>query len=133
MSVVTFNSNQSWPKQTQCDINLDDHVSTQSNVSSLTNELANESRISRSAPPSPTPIRSTNTNTKKRNLPWHKPWSKMNNDEQINIIDVLTRIINDEMGLREQLEIIRILNPDVKLLPTDTQFVIGKTFPFETK
>ncbi len=29
------------------------------------------------------------------------------------------------MGLREQLEIIRILNPDTKLKPTDTQFVIG--------
>jgi hypothetical protein len=127
MSVVTFDSNTSWEKQTYCDINLDDGTAN-SNVSSLTNELANESRISRSAPPSPTPLRSggPGNSTKKRNLQWHKAWTRMNNEEQVNIVENLTRIINDDMGLREQLEVIRILNTDAKLLPTDRQFIIGK-------
>ncbi|CAM6000208.1 unnamed protein product [Sphagnum balticum] len=49
----------------------------------------------------------------------------MDDEERSRTVEVLTRIINDEMGLREQLEIIRILNPDTKLKPTDTQFVIG--------
>lgn len=50
----------------------------------------------------------------------------MDDDEHSKTIKALTRIINDEMGLREQLEIIRILNPDIKLKPNDTQFIIGK-------
>ena len=50
----------------------------------------------------------------------------MDDEERTKTVKGLTRIINDEMGLREQLEIIRILNPDTKLKPTDTQFVIGK-------
>jgi hypothetical protein len=131
MSVVTFDSTTSWSKQTHCDINLDDGM-TNSNVSSLTNELANESRISRSAPPSPTPLRngSGGNPAKKRNLPWHKAWTRMNNEEQMTIVETLTRIVNDEMGLREQLEIIRILNTDAKLLPTDRQFIIGTSRRF---
>lgn len=50
----------------------------------------------------------------------------MDDDEHSKTVKALTKIINDEMGLREQLEIIRILNPDTKLKPTDTQFIIGK-------
>lgn len=113
MSLVTFE-----PKMTQCDINLDD-FSAMSNVSTdITND---ESRTTRSAPPSPTPAR------KKRQSSWpsNKAWSKMSSEEHISAVECLTRIINDEMGLREQLEIIRIITPDKKLLPTDTQFVIG--------
>ena len=49
----------------------------------------------------------------------------MTEDEQSKAVEYLTRIINDEMGLREQLEIIRILNTETKLKPTDTQFIIG--------
>ncbi len=50
----------------------------------------------------------------------------MADDERCRTVDLLTKIVNDEMGLREQLEIIRILNPDAHLKRTDTQFVIGK-------
>ena len=50
----------------------------------------------------------------------------MDNEEQSKIVEFLTKIINDEMGFREQLEIIRILNADVKLKPADTQFIIGE-------
>lgn len=56
----------------------------------------------------------------------------MSVEEQSDAVKTLIRIINDEMGLREQLEIIRILNPDVKFKPTDTQFKIGKTFRINT-
>lgn len=49
----------------------------------------------------------------------------MDDLERSKAVDCLTRIINDDMGLREQLEIIRILNPDAKLKPTDKQFAIG--------
>ncbi len=52
--------------------------------------------------------------------------NKMDDDERSRTIEFLTKIINDEMGLREQLEIIRILNPDAKLKRTDTQFIIGE-------
>lgn len=54
--------------------------------------------------------------------------NKMNEYERSEAVDCLTKIINDEMGLREQLEIIRILNPDAKLKPTDKQFIIGNSF-----
>jgi hypothetical protein len=50
----------------------------------------------------------------------------MSIEEHTNAVECLTGIVNDEMGLREQLEIIRIINPDTKLSPTDTQFVIGR-------
>jgi len=59
----------------------------------------------------------------------------MEENERSKAVDCLTKIINDEMGLREQLEIIRILNPDAKLRPTDKQFVIGRLslIKFKTK
>ena len=60
----------------------------------------------------------------------------MDEQERCRTVDSLTKIVNDEMGLREQLEIIRIINPDARLKRTDTQFVIGNThnlmFTFET-
>jgi hypothetical protein len=124
MSVVALDSVSSGPKHTQCDINLD-NTSTTSNVSTdITNS---ESRTTRSAPPSPTPVRKKKSF---QNVPWNKAWSKMTNDEHTNAVECLTRIVNDEMGLREQLEIIRIINPDTKLSPSDTQFVIGKLNSF---
>lgn len=112
MSLVTFE-----PKMSQCDFNLDD-FSAMSNVSA--ERSSEESRTTRSAPPSPTQAR------KKRTSSWpsNKAWSKMSSEEHISAVECLTRIINDEMGLREQLEIIRIISPDKKLLPSDTQFVM---------
>jgi hypothetical protein len=50
----------------------------------------------------------------------------MNDDERCMITNYLTKTINNEMGRREQLEIIRILNPDAKLCLGDTQYVFGK-------
>ena len=67
MSIVALDSTALCSKHTQCDINLD-NTSTTSNVSTdITNA---ESRTTRSAPPSPKPVR------KKRiqNVPWNKAW-----------------------------------------------------------
>ncbi|CAF0760906.1 unnamed protein product [Brachionus calyciflorus] len=91
------------------------------NLSPCIDEM-NSERTTRSAPPSPTQQRKKQRPT--TNLPWNKAWNKMDDDERSKTVKALTRIINDEMGLREQLEIIRILNPDTKLKPTDTQFII---------
>jgi hypothetical protein len=51
----------------------------------------------------------------------------MDGDEHSKTVEYLTRVLNEEMALREQLDIIRILNPDMKFKSTDTQFVIGKS------
>ncbi|XP_013411787.1 protein FAM199X [Lingula anatina] len=54
----------------------------------------------------------------------NKPWSNMTSQEQISTIEELTRIISEEMGLREQIEVIRIISPNAQVSPTDTEFVI---------
>jgi len=37
-------------------------------------------------------------------------------------------IVSQKLGLHEQLEIIKIIDPDARLLPTDTEFFIGIYF-----
>lgn len=87
-------------------------------------------RTTRSAPPSPTPQNKKQRPTNNMQMWANKTWNKMDDLERSKAVDCLTRIINDDMGLREQLEIIRILNPDAKLKPTDKQFAIGSSIYF---
>ena len=49
----------------------------------------------------------------------------MDEEEHSKTVEYMTRIVNEEMALREQLDFIRILNPDMTYKSTDTQFVIG--------
>ena len=78
----------------------------------------------RSAPPSPKPQPKNRSNSNGRHLPT-KLWSKMTSHEQTAATEDLTRTINEQLGRREQLEIIRILQPDgPQLLPQQTQFVL---------
>ena len=49
----------------------------------------------------------------------------MSSDDQVDTVEYLTRVVSMSMGLQEQLEIIRIINPNARVLPTDTEFVIG--------
>lgn len=42
------------------------------------------------------------------------------------MIEDLSRVISNELGLREQLEVIRIINPSAEVSPTDKEFVIGQ-------
>ena len=46
--------------------------------------------------------------------------------DQVEAVETLTRVASLTMGLQEQIEIIRIINPMATVLPTDTEFEIGK-------
>jgi len=107
-----------------------DYFSELDDTRSLFQQLANSSSPlqapppQRSAPPSPKPQPKNRTNTNGKQLPT-KLWSKMTSHEQILATEDLTRIINEQLGRREQLEIIRILQPDgPQLLPHQTEFIL---------
>lgn len=51
-------------------------------------------------------------------------WSTLPDDEKTTVIEDLSRVISNELGLREQLEVIRIINPTAHVSPTDKEFVI---------
>ncbi|XP_052592486.1 protein FAM199X [Peromyscus californicus insignis] len=51
-------------------------------------------------------------------------WSAMTNDEQVEYIEYLSRKVSTEMGLREQLDIIKIIDPSAQISPTDSEFII---------
>ncbi|XP_029463446.1 protein FAM199X isoform X2 [Rhinatrema bivittatum] len=61
--------------------------------------------------------------SKHRNLD-ELPWSAMTNDEQVEYIEYLSRKVSTEMGLREQLDIIKIIDPTAQISPTDSEFII---------
>ncbi|KAI9515810.1 hypothetical protein NQZ68_022164 [Dissostichus eleginoides] len=52
------------------------------------------------------------------------PWSAMTNNEQVEYIEYLSRKVSTEMGLREQLDIIKIIDPCAQISPTDSEFII---------
>lgn len=39
-------------------------------------------------------------------------------------IEYLSRKVSTEMGLREQLDIIKIIDPNAQISPTDSEFII---------
>ena len=47
-------------------------------------------------------------------------------EDQVQAVEILTRVASVTMGLREQMDIIRIINPEATVLPTDTEFEIGR-------
>ena len=107
-----------------------DYFSELEDTRSLFQQLANSPSTlqapppRRSAPPSPKPQPKNRTSTNGRQLQT-KLWSKMTINEQTLATEELTRIINEQLGRREQLEIIRILQPDgPQLLPHQTEFVL---------
>ncbi|XP_068704725.1 protein FAM199X-like isoform X2 [Montipora foliosa] len=51
-------------------------------------------------------------------------WKKMSSDDQVQAVEILTRVASVTMGLKEQMDIIRIINPQATVLPTDTEFEI---------
>ncbi|KAL5007655.1 hypothetical protein ScPMuIL_016461 [Solemya velum] len=55
----------------------------------------------------------------------NRKWSKLSVNEQLAVIEHLSRLISSQLGLREQLEVIRLINPTAKVSPTDTEFVIN--------
>jgi len=51
-------------------------------------------------------------------------WSDLTYTEQVKIIEDLTQIVSSQMGLREQLNIIRIIDPSAVVSKTATEFAI---------
>ncbi|XP_028408576.1 uncharacterized protein LOC114531126 [Dendronephthya gigantea] len=51
-------------------------------------------------------------------------WKEMTSSQQRETIEHLTQIVSSTMGLREQLDVIRILNPKAVVSSTDTEFEI---------
>ncbi|GAB6028945.1 hypothetical protein CHUAL_004740 [Chamberlinius hualienensis] len=76
-----------------------------------------------SSPPSPKAKATKPTNP----LADNTLWSDMSVDEQQIAIEYLTNIISNELGLREQLDIIRIIQPSATVSPADTEYTIDVT------
>jgi hypothetical protein len=105
-----------------------DYFSELDDTRSLFQQFPNPSSLlpapQRSAPSSPKNRAKNRSNNHGRQLPT-KLWSKMTSDEQTSATEDLTRTINEQLGRREQLEIIRILQPDdPQLLPFQTEFIL---------
>lgn len=60
----------------------------------------------------------------KESMEFGLSWNKMSSDDQVEAVESLTRVASLTMGLREQMDIIRIINPEATVLPTDTEFEI---------
>lgn len=41
------------------------------------------------------------------------------------VVDQLSQRISRDLGIREQLEVVRIIDPKSRISPTDKQFLIG--------
>ena len=50
----------------------------------------------------------------------------MTRDERLETVEELSTTVTNDLGLREQLEVIRIINPLADLPTTDSEFYIGK-------
>ncbi|XP_066038134.1 protein FAM199X isoform X2 [Chamaea fasciata] len=51
-------------------------------------------------------------------------WSDSEFEWQVEYIEYLSRKVSTEMGLREQLDIIKIIDPTAQISPTDSEFII---------
>ncbi|XP_027038071.1 protein FAM199X-like [Pocillopora damicornis] len=60
----------------------------------------------------------------KNSMEFGLSWNKMSSDNQVEAVELLTRVASMTMGLREQMDIIKIINPEATVLPTDTEFEI---------
>lgn len=52
--------------------------------------------------------------------------NKMSSNNQMESIEYLTKVVSTTLGLREQLDVIRIISPEATVSATDTEFFIGK-------
>lgn len=75
--------------------------------------------------PSPSPNRKKcNSDKPKQNPHRTSKWSTLSLKEKTETLEHLMETVSEKLGLREQLEIIKIINPNARLLPTDTEFFI---------
>lgn len=54
----------------------------------------------------------------------NKKWSKMTRDERLETVEELSSTVTNSLGLREQLEVIRIINPLADTSTTESEFFI---------
>lgn len=62
-----------------------------------------------------------------------KKWNDLNENEKVVIVDQISQSISRNLGLREQLEVIKIINPKSSVSSTDRQFLIDITNMTEEK
>lgn len=60
-------------------------------------------------------------------------WSRSISKESLETLEALTQIISCKMGLREQLEVIRIINPTAVITSTEKEFTIDLKYLDEVK
>lgn len=51
-------------------------------------------------------------------------WCNMSENDRVSLVEDLSNVISGELGLREQLEVIRIINPTAQISSTDKEFII---------
>ena len=51
--------------------------------------------------------------------------SSFTSSQQTAVLELVMDSVSQKLGLREQLDIINIINPNAQLSPTDTEFFIG--------
>lgn len=51
-------------------------------------------------------------------------WSSFSANEKTAVLEDLMETVSEKLGLREQLDIIKIIDPGARLMPTDTEFFI---------
>lgn len=78
------------------------------NIKSNRKKLKNEIKIS---------------NKNKKDLSFGK-WSTLSGSQQTKLLETLMETVSHKLGLREQLDIINIINPSAQLSPSDTEFFI---------
>lgn len=54
----------------------------------------------------------------------NRKWTCLSPEERLQVVEDLSHIVSRELGLREQMEVIQIINPTASVSPTDTEFVI---------
>ncbi|XP_006818629.1 uncharacterized protein LOC102810172, partial [Saccoglossus kowalevskii] len=109
--------------------NITDHVSLSTfewTDNEVDLQVANNVEVSNSGsdshsdamPSSPTIPR------KKKKIADNAQWSGLCYEDKVRLVESLGQSISNELGLREQLDVIRIINPSAVISPSDSEFVI---------
>ena len=51
--------------------------------------------------------------------------SELSTRKQQEVLEMLIGMVSQKLGLREQLQLIRLISPDADVSPTDKEFFIG--------
>ncbi|XP_035219921.1 protein FAM199X-B-like isoform X1 [Stegodyphus dumicola] len=62
-----------------------------------------------------------------------KLWSKMSSEEQLQTLHALSEIVTCHMDIREQIEVIKIIDPSAVISPDDKEFALDSSFLNDVK